>query len=350
MPLDDFLILNEEIAAMARAGLPIDKGLATLADEIGSGRLGRVTARIAEDLREGRTLPEALRRQGSTMPDYYAALMAAGMRSGRLGEILATLSLYTRTLLDLRAIVLSALFYPTLVFVISVGLLAVLLFFVVPQFERIFMDFRMKLPWVTQLVIDLSRYPFQVFVLPPLILLVLVLLTRWFLRRTAYGRQMWGTIIYRIPLFGTLIRAARLAAFTDLLGVLVDHDVPLHEAFRLAGEASADPLVSAGARQVGQHLGEGEPLGRALSQATMVPQFVAWMIGLGERRGTLAATLHQVSQMYRRQVELRAGLLKSALSPFFIVIVATVIVGLFVLALFMPLLGLLEGLGGGFKK
>src|SRR5206468_2843247 len=103
MNAEDLIALNEEIAGMARAGLPLDQGLAALAREMGRGRLQRVTAGVAEDLRAGRTLPEALARQGGRVPPYYAGLVTAGIRSGRVGEVLATLTLYARSVADLRA-------------------------------------------------------------------------------------------------------------------------------------------------------------------------------------------------------------------------------------------------------
>src|SRR5205823_401007 len=109
---DDLITLNEEIAGMAKAGLPLDQGLAALAHEMGRGRLQKVTAQLADDLKQGRTLPEAIARQGDRMPPFYASLVTAGIRTGRIADVLATLTTYARTLRDLRAAVVEALFYP----------------------------------------------------------------------------------------------------------------------------------------------------------------------------------------------------------------------------------------------
>src|SRR5437588_232259 len=141
MNAEDLIALNEEIAGMARAGLPLDKGLAAMAREMGRGRLGRVTAALAADLEAGRTLPEALERQAGRVPPFYAGLVAAGVRAGRISEVLATLTTYARSLADLRATVVSALFYPAVVLAFSAALFGFLCFFVIPQFEVIFRDF-----------------------------------------------------------------------------------------------------------------------------------------------------------------------------------------------------------------
>src|SRR5207302_9426861 len=112
---DDLVTLNEEVAGMARAGLPLDQGLAALAREMGRGRLQHVTAQLAKDLQAGHPLPEALERQGGRVPPFYAGLVAAGIRTGRVSEVLATLTVYTRALADLRAAVLGALVYPAVI-------------------------------------------------------------------------------------------------------------------------------------------------------------------------------------------------------------------------------------------
>src|SRR5437763_16063375 len=112
MTTEDLITLNEEIAAMARAGLPLDQGLAALAREMGRGRLRRVTEELAADLQAGHTLPEALERQAGRVPPFYAGPLGAAVRSGRVGDVLATLTTYARSPADLRATAANPLFYP----------------------------------------------------------------------------------------------------------------------------------------------------------------------------------------------------------------------------------------------
>src|SRR5439155_27054903 len=159
MNADDLIALNEQIAGMAKAGLPLDQGLASLAKEMGRGRLRRVTQALASDLKAGVTLPDALARRQKELPPYYANLVTAGVRTGRLPEVLATLTTYARTVAATRAAVADALFYPAVVVIFSFGLLAMLVFFVLPQFEQIFHDFQMRLPVVTEFVLAIGRNP-----------------------------------------------------------------------------------------------------------------------------------------------------------------------------------------------
>jgi type II secretory pathway component PulF len=332
---------------MAKAGLPLDQGLAALAREMGRGRLRQVTRQLADDLHRGSTLPEALERQRGRVPAYYAALLAAGVRSGRVGEVLGTLTLYARSLADFRSAVVTALVYPAVVFVLGILLLVFVGVTILPLFADIFDKTRMQLPWLTQAMLFVGAHA-EAILLWPLVGLVAVLVTaRWVLRSFAAGRVLWARFVYSLPLVGALIRSARLAAFTDLLGILVERSVPLPEALRLASAASSDPLLAEGGKQIEYDLSLGLPLGEALGQHGLVPELVIWMTRFAERQGTLGASLRHLAQMYRRQAELRAALLRTVLPPLLVILVAAVLVGLFVFGLLGPLYKLLGGISGG---
>jgi type II secretory pathway component PulF len=172
----------------------------------------------------------------------------------------------------------------------------------------------------------------------------LILGTRFVLSRSEAGRRRWASWIYAIPIAGTLLRAARLAAFTDLLALVVDYELPLPRAFELAGAASSDPIMASAARQVVQDLDQGLPLAEVLRKREIVPELIAWMTAVGEQRGTLGKTLHHVAEMYRRTVEMRAALLRYVLPPFLLVVLAGVFAAFFVFVMVLPMAKLLEGL------
>jgi type IV pilus assembly protein PilC len=341
---DELIALNEEIAGMARAGLPLDQGLAAMAKEMGATGLKHVTLSLAEDLRQGHTLPEALARQQGRVPPFYASLVAAGVRSGRIADVLATLTLYARTVSGIRATVRESLYYPATVLVFGLILFLVHGFVVMPQFEQIFRDFDMKLPVTTEIILAVFRQPLLYMVCPLVFVLLIAAVVAWSVRRSAESRRAWARCVYSLPIVGTLVRSARLAAFTELLAILVDHSLPLPEAFLLAGSASSDPLMAGTALEVQQQLALGMPLREALRGRGLVPEWVAWMAGLGEQRGTLGASLHQVAAVYRRQVETRAALLRTVLPPFLIIVTAGLFVSLFVITVMSPMYWLLESL------
>jgi type IV pilus assembly protein PilC len=344
---NDLVILNEEIAGMARAGLPLDQGLAALAREMAAGRLQRATSRIAAALQRGRTLPEALTDPASGVPPFYSGLVQAGIRSGRLVEVLATLTTYARSVAEVRQTLVNSLFYPGVVLVLAAALFGAVVTFVLPQFEVIFSDFNMKLPALTVFALSLGRHPVEFLVLPVAAVAAALILGKLTLRWTEGGRRTWARFVYGIPILGTLIRSARLAAFTDLLGILVDHQLPMPEAFAMAGAASSDPLIAAAARQVHEDLSQGVPLGAALKNRHLVPELIAWMTAWGEQHGALGKTLHEVAGVYRRQAETRAALLRQILPPLTIIATAGIIAAFFIFCTILPMFRIIEGLSKG---
>lgn len=344
MNADDIAALNEQIAGMAQAGLPLSQGLASVAREMNRGSLRRVTQALAEDLDRGSTLPEALARHESDVPRYYSHLVTAGIRTGRLAEVLATLSNYARSVSATKSIIIDALFYPAVVLLFAGALITALLVFVLPQFDQVFRDFQMRLPAMTEVALSIGRHPFLTIVLPIGLVVGGVLLTRFILQRTEPGRRLWARLLYSLPIIGTLFRAARMAAFADLLAVLVEFQLPLPEAFRLAGEASSDPLMAQEALSIEQHLSAGHPLGEVLRGRGLLPEWVAWMAQAGESRGALPATLQQIAALYRRQVEARAALLRTIFPAFIIIVTAGLLTGAFTMSVMLPLIKLIEGL------
>ena len=151
-------------------------------------------------------------------------------------------------------------------------------------------------------------------------------------------------MLYGVPLLGTLVRAARLAAFADLLAVLVEYELPLPEAFLLAGAASSDPVMAHDSREIHALLTEGATLSESLRGRGLLPEWVAWMAGVGQQRGTLAPSLRQIATLYRRQVEARAALLRTVFPAFMIIATAGLLVGVFAVSVMIPLVKLLEGL------
>lgn len=344
MTADELTALNDQIAAMARAGLPLDQGLDSLAREMRRDRLRAATEELATALRNGQTLPDALAGLKGRVPPYYVNLVTAGIQTGRLPEVLATLTTYARSIAATRAIVLEALLYPAIVLALGLILFGCLAAFILPEFDAIFQGFGLQVPAITQLVLLVGRYPLPLLVAPGVVLFAGPILVRWLMRITPAGRRVWARMIYFVPLVGALVRAARLAAFTDLLGMLVEYEVPLPTAFRLAGAASSDPLVAERAVEVEARLIHGVPLAEAFRGQGLVPEWVAWLAAAGERRGGLAQTLREVAAVYRRHVDARAAVLRSVLPPFVVVVTAGLLTGVFVLSVMYPMIKLLEAL------
>jgi type II secretory pathway component PulF len=344
MTSEELVTLNDQIASMARAGLPLDQGLHALARDMAAGRLRRVTMALANDLQAGATLAQALEARRNEVPPYYGALMTAGVRSGRIADVLATLTAYARSIVHLRTILVEAAFYPGVILLYGFTIFSALILFVVPQFEQIYRDFNMKLPALTELVLWLAQETWGFIVVVPLVGLLTLLLLRFAFGLDERGRRAWARWVYAVPIVGTMIRSARLAAFADLLAILVENETPLPEAFRLAGQACSDPITAAEAQQAAKELETGLALGDVLRHRGLAPEWVGWMLGHGERAGNLPASLRQIASLYRRAVEIRAHFLRTSLPPFLILLLAVVFMTTFVIAIMLPIFQLFRAL------
>jgi general secretion pathway protein F len=344
---EDLALLNEEIAALAKAGLPLDQGLASLAEEMRHGRMRTVTLNLAADLHRGLSLPEAMAKQEGNIPRYYGRVVAAGIRTGNVGEVLATLATYGRSLAEIRWSVVSAVLYPALLFFLALGLMA-LIASVMSQIEHVLRDeFKIRLTVMSEIAFWLARNWLWVFVVPPAVLIGGLLAWRQILRTTEAGSVRWAKFLYGIPVIGPLFQRAQLAAFVDLLAILVRREVPMPEAFSLASEAAADPVIRVGGRAVIEDLKQGMSLGESLAVRQLMPRSGAWIIAAAERRGTLADALTNLAHMYRESVQMRTRLVGTILPPALVLGVGVIVAIFFVFGVAAPMLSLLEGLSGG---
>lgn len=336
-------MLNREIAAIVRAGLPLELGLGGLSASA-PRRLGRLTDRLAERLRQGQSLPAALEQEGDAVPPLYRAVVQAGLRSGRLPAALETLSACARSLIELRRRVVVALIYPAIVLAVGYVLFAFYVHHVVANLSETYRMFDLpRRGWMTALV-EASRFVSAWGWIVPAVIAVLVL---WSVASSGLvGRRavVGGRILAAVPGIGRLNRNFRTATFGDLLAMLLEHGVPLQEALEIAGDASGDRRLMSETGALVAAVREGRPLSAGLSQTTALPALARWMIAAGERQAALPATLRQVAALYRRRAEHQAEWMKVVLPVAIVLIVGGGAVLLYALTLFVPLTGLLRDL------
>ena len=308
------------------------------------GRLKHVMEQIVADLRGGKTLDEALGQRKGALPPLFAAAVTAGVRTGRLPEVLATLNSHARTMADLRTMVAGALYYPLILMLLGLGLFLFVALAVAPMFQVVFDDFRIPMPAITRIALLLCSRPF-LYVVGPIVWIVGGGFFFWFFTRwTPVGRRLFNRLAYSLPLWGVLLRSVRMASFSELLALLIEYEVPLPEASSLAGRSTTDPGLAQACAEVEQELRQGESFSVALDRQRAVPAMFTWMVAVGEPRGMLTGSLRQLGEIYRRRTVLRANLLRSVLPPFLVVVVGLGVVGFFVLGFLLPLITLITEL------
>lgn len=344
MNAETLAALSDEMAALSRAGLPLDRGLAALSAELGSDSVGRACRDLARLLSQGRPADEAMAEALKGAPDHVAALVRSGVASGKLAESLTRLGEHARLRSRLSSAVVEALFYPAIVLAFGLGIFAFIGNFIIPKFMRIFDDFGMRLPWITQALFALNNYAFVVYLVIPGALVAGFLALRLVLGLFPSGRRAWCRVTGAVPIWGQMQRHVNLALFYDLLGLLVTAEVPLPEALRLAGEATPDPVLARAAREAAKDLEAGKPLEPSLRDHHLGSAWAAWIAGVGASRGQLVPQLELLRDNSMRMAEWRSRWLRAVLPPVLLVFVAGGGIGMFILSLFLPMFILVDGL------
>jgi type II secretory pathway component PulF len=342
--LDQLIALNDEMAALVRAGVPLERGLVEAGRDI-QGRLGKLAGDLGERLGRGERLPEALGQTGRAMPEVYRAVVEAGIRSGRLSQALEGMAAIARNYAEARRAVGMALLYPLIVLCLAYALGLVFVLQIAPRFAVAFDS--LGLPPLKPLVAlarigDSAAYWAPI---PPILLGLLALRWAWSGRSVALDGGPIGTVLGRFPLIGSMVASYRAANFADLMALLVEHRVPLDEGVRLAGEASGDrsfrgaTAAFAEAIRRGEGTSDGSP-----SYLKAFPPLLAWLLTSGRGQGELAPALRHVGQSYRRKAEGRAQSLRTALPAVLMLAIGAGAVVAYALMLFIPLTTLWDDL------
>jgi type II secretory pathway component PulF len=344
---EQMAFFNSQLAAMTKAGIPVSQGIRALAADLRRGRLRRALDQVARDLDGGASLDQAFQAQRHLFPRAYGHLMEAGARSGNLPAVLLMLSTYSRAIADLRAAVLSALWYPLVVAIFCVVIFVFVGTFVAPNLEVIFKEFDIRLPWITAAVLFVVRHAApSVVVLAGFVVLVWAVVKA--VRHSAGGRAAMDHARLRLPLIGAMLRASLLSRFARTLALLLGGGVPMLEALRLAREALDNADFEDRLTEVERGVAEGQPLGQTLTDRLRGGQVLAWSVSLGEQRGDVVEALQDAAEVYDVETRHRAQVLRTAIQPLLVLFVAG-LVAFTTMVMLLPLVRLISQLGADGK-
>jgi general secretion pathway protein F len=342
--IDQLVALNDEIASLVRAGVPLELGLHETGID-SAGRLQEISTALAARMSAGATLPEALRAEETRLPVAYRTVVEAGLRAGRLPAALESLSNYARELVELRRQITLALLYPLIVASLAYLLFVVVIVDLVERLRETYELFRLPIHWPLAIVVSLADAAGRWWWIPPVVLGISIV---WWM--TTGGAQILNfdgpsRPLAWFPGVGLISRRFQSANFADLLALLVEHDVPLGEAMRLSADATGNAALRNGARQLAATIERGNfgsPGGRFRYG---LPPFLFWVLTRGQQNGGLPRLLRHAATIYRR----RASNLANWFKVVFPIVTALVIGGgvtaLYALTLFGPLARFWSDLG-----
>ena len=342
--VDELAALNEEIAALVRAGVPLDRGLLRAGGELPGG-LQRITQALGERLNRGESLSQALEAEKASIPPLYRAVVEAGARSGRLPSALEALGRYVRGYSEARSAIGIALWYPILVLSLAYLLFLGLVIEVIPRFIAAFESLGLAiiapLRWLER-VGELAPYWWPI---GP-VMLGLLGIAWWRSGVAATFQTSSWSLVRLFPWMGSMLSDYESAGFTELLALLLDHKVAYPQAVTLAAEATGNPAMIAGARKIASAVERGEPASKAVAEvhAGAFRPLLRWALAAGQDQGSLVESLRSLAPMYRKRAAFQADKLQVFLPTLLMLGIGGSATLLYGLTLFIPLSTMLTGL------
>jgi general secretion pathway protein F len=339
--IEQLLALNEEIRALVRAGVPLERGLLLAAREL-RGRLGRITGALAGRLDRGESLVEALESEKGVLPPLYRAVVEAGARSGQLPVALEGLARYVRGYSEARATIGLALWYPLMVLALGYGLLIGLVMLAVPRFLETFESLVLTVPGPLRWLGWLSQTVEYWWPVGPIALVILAVAWNRSGRAALFQSSAWGWLRV-FPWLNSILANYESANFAELLALLLEHQVTLPKALVLAAESTGNSRLTRGASALAAAISRGEPAARALEsidRRAFLPM-LRWVLATGHEQGSLSHALRNLGGHYRKRGTYQAEKLALFLPTVLMIAIGASATMFYALALFFPVVNML---------
>ncbi len=335
IPSREFLVFNQELATLLKAGMPLVQSLEILRQRLTNPLFKSVLDDVYEKVRAGTSLSDAFAAHGDLFPGVYTASLMAGEKSGSLETVLRRYVSYMKIIGTVKRRTLAALVYPAVLITLSLIVVSVIVLEVVPAFAEFYAGFGKQLPAMTSAIVGISmlirhNLPWLVLGLAIIVAAFVVWL------RKPHERRVVDRWVLRIPAVGTTVRKFVVSQFARTLATLLGGGIPLVNAIDIAARSIGNRYVASEVETVGQRVREGEPFAASLAQYADFPPVAIKMTEVGESTGALAEMLNSLADFYDEEIETDLGRFVTLVEPALLVVMGVVIASL-LLSLYLPL-------------
>ena len=341
----DLTVVTRQMAILLEAGLPLIRSLKTLSRQSKNPAIKKTLEEAAASVEGGATFSEALAQHPKSFDKLYLNMIRAGEAAGKLELILDRLAMFMEKAAKIQGKVKSAMVYPIIVLCVAGIICSGLMIFIVPKFEKMFTELLEgePLPWLTQVVVGIGKFMSEQALIMVVGIVVLVILIKIILK-IPFLRFYIDWAKYYMPLFGPIVSKSAISKFGRTLGTLMGSGVPVLNSLTIVKETSGNEVVARAVVKVYEAVKEGEGMAPPLQATKIFPEMVISMIEVGEETGKLPEMLDKIADTYDEEVDNAVSALTSMIEPIMMVGLA-VIVGGIVIALFMPMISIIEKLG-----
>ncbi len=333
---------TRQLSTLQDAGLPILRSLRILETQAKPGPLKNSLIGVIEDVESGNTLSEAMSKQPKAFDTLYVNMVKAGEAGGALEVILQRLAEFKEKSQSLKRKVQGAMIYPAAVLLVAAVIVGGIMYFIIPKFKTIFEGFDVELPGITKLLIEMSNSVVSYWYLIPTIPIGMILLMK-IIKKNKTGAYILDRVSLKVPLLGAIISKSTVARTARTLGTLIASGVPILEALAIARDTAGNEVFRKAFEHIQSSIREGETMAVPLKETRITDDMVVNMVDVGEETGALDNMLYKVADVYEEEVTVLIEGLVNLLEPIMTVVLG-IIVGFIVIALFLPLVKLLNEL------
>jgi type IV pilus assembly protein PilC len=338
----DLCAFTRQLSTLQDAGLPVLRSLKILEGQCKPGPLKNALVGTVEDIESGSTLSEAMAKQPKAFDELYVNMVRAGEAGGALELILQRLADFKERAQSLKRKVQGAMIYPVVVVMVATLIVGFIMVYIIPKFKAIFVGFGTELPKITEVLIATSDFVAAYWFLGPVLPIAFVLMIR-IIKKNKTGEYIVDMIMLKLPVLGKIIQKSTTARIMRTLGTLIASGVPILEAITIARDTSGNAVFKRAFDNIYAAIREGESIAVPLKEARIVDDLVVNMVDVGEETGALDNMMYKVADVYDEEVAVLVDAMIKLLEPILVVVLGLV-VGFIVIALFMPLIKLLNDL------
>jgi type IV pilus assembly protein PilC len=335
LPLQDFLVFNQELLALIKAGLPVLRVWDLLIDRTQRAPFREALKAVRQDIRGGASASEALAKHSTYFSDLYLATIRAGEQSGNLSEVLQRYIAYLKLMIALRQKVTKALAYPAFLVVVGIAVVGFLLSYVMPTFTSVYGESSAKLPTPTRVLMAAINIGESLLVPLGIVLAVATIMSRtWY--QTSSGRLSVDRQVLRLPLLGVILVQYHTIQLTRTLATVLAGGTPLVEALEIARGAVSNRFVSRGLVSAVNEIREGSTLAAAIERPQILPKLAIEMLSVGEETGSLEPMLRDVAEFYEGDLDVRLSQLTTWIEPVLLLVMGLLVGGI-VIIMYLPI-------------
>ena len=341
----EFMLFNQQLAAITKAGIPLERGLRELARDVGSKSMRKLIDAIASELEAGVSIEEAFEKRQKASPPLYGRILKAGVETGRLSEMLTSLNRHLEMANQTRRIIFEAMAYPAVILTLGAVIITAVFLVIIPQFDPILGEMvEGELPSLTRLFLNIAKNVVPFWIGVGLLVAAMIALFA-VLSSFGAGRRFKESIFLKVPVMGRLYHSSVLSKMAEAMAMMVSAGCDMPTCLRLSSTAAGSEKLFLESDTLAGQIEQGANILEAGQFCRVVPRLFLYSIQLGTQRNELQDNLYSLGQMYAEQARCGQARLQAILLPVMLILVGGIL-ALAILGMFLPMIQVIEGLGG----